>query len=413
MAAILFIFSFSGKGWVGLMKKQLIQTVVATFFLLLLVEVALHITSTDGQVNPFFLNKNIYQEILNAPLLEKEIDNRFIRHNILLLDNLDNKDTISIGFVGTSRTKALQPSRFGISNAFNSGSNSYNEITYGLLLEAIVLRDYLPNLKRVYIESSMLLRRPAAPHFIVEKEHLIYLPMLRRLLDLRKLFPQFEAFKNFVTGENAQEFKILLLTEGKRFTVANLIGIRSGSKNNDRKLEQSKVFQNLTETGEYLAVLPNKNDTPKAAISIENPRVSRIKDVMSYEPFDYLFEMFVAWSKSRGIEIIFVQPPVRSDMLFFQYKYGLEFHNQELERLAEENNVKVINMNFINNGFSEDWEIFSDEDHLATCMGNAVFFTALSHGEHKVDSSGKYYQEISMNDIKGEIPHAKESFCRK
>ena len=393
------------------MKRQFVITIVVTLLLLVIVEAFLRVSVNDPLVNPFVAKTNLYQEILNAPLQEKEKDNRFIKHNIFLLEKLEHKDKISLGFVGTSRTKVLQPNRFGIVNAFNSASNSYNEITYGLLLEAIVLRNYLPNLKKIYVESSLLLRRPAAPNYIVEKEHQIYRPLLRSLFSLRKSFPQFESFQTFVAGNKNKKFELMIFTEANRLTIAELLGI--GESSASLNVGQASVLKKLNTLGEYKAELSFKNDSPKPAINVDNPRVSRIKEVMTFKPFDYLFEMFTAWSKDENIEIVFFQPPVRSDMQSFQYKYGLEYHNSQLKIMAEEKSVKVVNLNFKGTGYSEEWEIFSDEDHLGTCIGNAIFFTALLHGEQEIDESGNFYQEVSKSDVQEKIKRAKKSFCEE
>lgn len=391
------------------MKKQFVATVLMTFVLLIVLELYLHVTADKLYVDYFESDEELYQYLLNRPLVEKEKNNRFIRHNIYLLNKLENKKNITTGFLGTSRTKALKPNQFGFLNSFNSGSNSYNEITYGLLLEAEVLKYYLPNLKKIYVESSLLLRRSPPPKYSIDKEHIIYIPLLKKMLTMRESLPGYESFEAFVSGGFLPYYKLLIFTESNQLTISEIFGI--GAIPINQSLNMSSEFKKLNMFGENKSDFSFKNDSPSSAISSANPKVERIKKIQSYSSYDYLFEMLVAWSKINDIEMIFYQPPVRSDMQMFQYEFGLESHNLHLKKMAEENNVKVINMNFKGNGFSDDWSVFSDEDHLATCKGNAILFSAIDKGESEAGRADNFYVEVSSENIKQEEINAVSQYC--
>lgn len=140
----------------------------------------------------------------------REIGNQMLVYNIALFSHHPDPESITSAFVGTSRSKVLRPQWFGLEGAANGSGNTYNEITYGALLQAEILRLRFPNIRTVYLEASLLLRRP--DRLIVEEDHRKYLPLLESALPLRDGPPggaEFEGRRDGTEGRDDCETKAL------------------------------------------------------------------------------------------------------------------------------------------------------------------------------------------------------------
>jgi len=391
---------------VDISKRLVFFTVLSTVMFVGLLEFLARAQSVekDGEYD----SMEGFTRIVNEPISSRELDNRFIKHNIHLLQTLEDKESYDVALIGTSRTKALSSSRFGYPNYFNSSGNSYNEITYGLLVEAEALYEHLPDLRKIYVEASMLLRRPRRSEYSAEEDHLTYLPILKRFSDIRNGFPGV-GFESFVNRKPKRELYLKLFNERDKYIASSLLF--GGHEFGHELITSSRVFDEITSFGEYRNNFSFENGAPKPAISLGNPKVQRIKNIGSYESFDYLFEMIVSWARYRDIEVVFFQPPVRGDLQSFQYRYGLDHHNDALRTFAHEYQVGVINMNYLDSGFSSKWQLFSDEDHMATCTGNAAIFSSLEVGESVVGSLQKYYVEVSSVDVAKKERYMVSKFC--
>ena len=53
-------------------------------------------------------------------------------------------------------------------------------------------------------------------------------------------------------------------------------------------------------------------------ISESHVKVQRLRAIESWYPWDGLFDMFALWGIKNNVQIVFYQPPVRSDLYFFK-----------------------------------------------------------------------------------------------
>jgi len=274
---------------VGISKRLVVLTVLSTAFVVGGVEFLVRAQSIEEEGRSD--STEGFSRIANEPISSRELDNRFIKHNIHLLQTLKDKENYDVALIGTSRTKVLSSSRFGHMNYFNSAGNSYNEITYGLLVEAEALYEHLPRLTKIYVEASMLLRRPGPSEYTVEKDHLTYLPILKRFSLIRSGFPGV-GFKSFLNRKSGTGLYLKLFDERDKYIASSLLF--GDQEVAPELISSSKVFDDITGFGEYKSNFSFENSDPKAVINIGNPKVQRIKDVASYESFDYLFEMIAS-----------------------------------------------------------------------------------------------------------------------
>lgn len=394
-----------------LQKRVVYMTLLATLLLLAGLEAAARFAQIGVGVSDVFNVSNDFERIVREPLARREKNNKFIKHNIYLLKNLEHPGSFRVALLGTSRTKALSPSRFGYKGYFNAGGNSYNEMTYGLLVDAEALYAYLPNLDKIYVEASLLQRRPPAPQFIVEEDHKTYLHILKRFVDERRRL-QGAGFELFLDSGQLTDFKFVLFEDRHKYILSKLLQEGGEESVAFEYIDDSSVFNNINSFGERLRDYDYENNNLKPAISSEHPKVQRLKDIPSNSPYDQVFAMLALWGEKRGVEVVFFQPPVRSDLQSFQMLYGLELHNSMLLDLSLKYGVKVINMNFQGNGYSERWNIFSDEDHLTTCLGNASLLSALEYGESIAGVTTPGYVKISSDIVSANYYNDAVSYCR-
>jgi hypothetical protein len=277
----------------------------------------------------------------------------------------------------------------GEPRAVNSSGNSYNEISYGLLLQAEIARLAFPGLKRVYVESSMLLRRPRG--VILEPDHRKYLPVLESLLPLRDQLGDSETFRRQLAQAQSagapSPWRPQLLAHRGELRISNLLHSAAGDGARI-PVSQDALFTVLDSRGERKSPPPAL--VPKAQqrqeITNDHVKVQRLRDIPSGAPWDGLFDLVAIWGRAHGIEIVLFQPPVRSDLYRFKKEMGLDAHVQDLQRVAREHGIPFVDLNRPDLGYMLDWALFSDEDHLETCAGVVLLHSALHIGVERFRS---------------------------
>jgi hypothetical protein len=352
--------------------------------------------------------ESLMKSLPQSMIAGREISNQMIAHNVALFSRHAHPMDVTKGYVGTSRSKVIRPNFFGVDHAVNGSGNSYNEISYGLLLQAEIMRRIFPNMKRLYVESSMLLRRPA--RLIVEPDHRKYLPLLDELVPILSQVPNAapvltELRKVNSTGEALPSLRLALWERRSSLRLSSGVGDDPQSK--EIPVGDDPFLLTLDSNGERKnvarALEPKQNWVPE--IKMDNAKVQRIKETASHQPWDGLFDAMAVWGKHYQIEIVFFQPPVRSDLLGFQQQLGLGLHVADMNRVARENNLKFIDLNRTDKGFAGNWSLFNDEDHLETCVGSGLLTLALESTSGNplgdasnvslVDLQSRYKKELS------------------
>jgi hypothetical protein len=333
----------------------------------------------------------------------REIGNQMLAHNVAIFSGHPTPELVDIAYVGTSRTKVLRPSWMGQENAVNASGNSYNEISYGLLLQAEVARRRFPNLKRVYFESSLLLRRPA--RLILEPDHVKYLPLLESLMPLRDQLTgakQFESELARAKTPNAKPvWKLEILKHRDDMRLSKLLLTGGVDDNGVIPVRQDPLFKELDTSGQRKhtpqAVVPRHEQRPE--ITTDNVKVQRLRDVSSWAPWDGLFDMVALWGEKYGIEVVLFQPPVRSDLYRHKLTMGLSAHEVDLTRIANQYHLPFINLNSPELNYMNDWSLFSDEDHMETCVGVVLMQSALEMGYQQFKREGTLYPKLARPDV--------------
>ncbi|PTT99300.1 hypothetical protein DBR45_28665, partial [Pseudomonas sp. HMWF031] len=164
------------------MLKLYVLTAVMVVIGFICLEVAVRYRESLKQPDVMQSASDLMVALPNMTISGRELGNQLLIQNVALFSQYPDPAQVTSGYVGTSRSKVLRPSKFGLPDAVVGAGNTYNEITYGLLLQAEILRLRFPNMKRVYVEASLLLRRPG--RLFVEPDHLKYLPLLKTLAPL-------------------------------------------------------------------------------------------------------------------------------------------------------------------------------------------------------------------------------------
>ncbi|MEE5126677.1 hypothetical protein V2J80_16380 [Pseudomonas alliivorans] len=342
----------------------------------------------------------------------REVGNQMLAQNVALFSKNDAPQTITTGYVGTSRSKILQPSHLGFDGTVVGAGNTYNEITYGLILQAEILRLRFPNLKTVYVESSLLLRRP--DRLIVEPDHLKYLPLLSSLEPLcagiqivarcKPIFSSVDGLRD----KHAFSWKPEIPQYRSTLRLSNLLpgatkAIHAGEDplllGLNTRGERKDTFGRVTSPDRMLPEIKN-----------EHVKVQRLRDIPSWAPWDGLFDMFALWGKAHGIQIVLFQPPVRSDLYAFQKQSGLDQHVNDLKRVSSEYKIPFIDLNKPEAGLMQDWPLFSDEDHLGTCKGSSLLMLALDKGASDFRASGVLEPSIDVNKLNEQM--ARLNLCQ-
>lgn len=370
------------------MRKILLSILVAAFTIAL-VEAVVRLSEkqTDPLASITSLD-TLYAHLPHASISGREMEHQMLVHNAALFSTHADPAAINTAYIGTSRTKILRPQWFGTGNAVNGSGNTYNEISYGLLLQAELVRHYFPNIRRVYFESSLLLRRPN--HLIVEEDHKKYLPMLQALLPLRDQLKNGAAFRGEVERQHHLHnyWKLHTLKQRQDMRLSSLFF--AADSNARIPVSQSRVIADLLPNGERRdeparAVMPG--DRPPS-IANDHPKVQRLRNIPAQYPWDGLFDLIALWGQAHHIEIVLFQPPVRSDLYRFQLQYGLEQHNSDLQRVARTYGIPFIDLNRPELHYMDDWSLFVDEDHMATCRGVILLQGALNEGYRQFHDNG-------------------------
>lgn len=343
-----------------------------------------------------------------AKISGREIGNQMIVHNVAIFSAHPNPELVETAYVGTSRTKVLRPSWMRQASAVNASGNSYNEISYGLLLQAEVARRRFPNLKRVYVESSLLLRRPA--RLIVEPDHVKYLPLLESLMPLRHQITGANQFEDELLSRQTTQLKPLwkldFLKHRDDMRLSKLLLPGGSNENGAIPVRNDPLFKVLDASGQRQhmppALVPRAEQRPE--ITAENVKVQRLRDVPAWVPWDGLFDMVALWGIAHGIEVVLFQPPVRSDLYRYKVAMGLSAHEADLSRIANQYHIPFINLNSPELGYMSDWSLFSDEDHMETCVGVVLLQSALAMGYQQFKRDGALFPKLTRNEVERNTP---------
>lgn len=379
--------------------SPIIQAFLIAVFSLIFIEITARIVKLNEQNNhpPISL-----VELLSTPqkikIFHNEISNQTIVHNLFLFQSYPEPEEVEVAYVGTSRTKVFRPSWYGNRYAVVGAGNSYSEITYGLLLQAEILRRKFKNLKTVYIESSLLLRKPN--RFFVEPDHEKYLPLLQSLLPIIKTVPLSEKIATQIDRKSHDynyptnpifERGLEITKMRNQLKISELLNL---SKNQGIAVHEDTWIKTLRPNGErnYLPSFETLFANQKPPIQSSHIKVQRLTGIQDSMPWDGLFEVIAEWGKVNKLNIVFFQPPVRSDLYAYQVELGLDLHNRELKRVAQKYGFSYINLNQPQLGYTKDWTLFSDEDHMETCKGVVLLHYAL---EQSILEGGK---EIAIDE---------------
>lgn len=340
-------------------------------------------------------------QLKSARISGREIGNQMLVHNVALFSGHPDPASVKELYVGTSRTKVLRPARMGHPQAVNASGNTYNEISWGLLLQAEAARQQFPQVRRVYFEASMLLRRPN--RLVLELDHRKYLPLLESLLPLSKRLPGSEAL--VVQVERARVspmsslWRLHLLDHRADIRLSTLLA--SGTADGSISVREDALFKQLDTRGQRHSApvgnLLRKNQVIE--ITNEHIKVQRLREVASWAPWDGLFDMVALWGREHGIEVVLFQPPVRSDLQRYQLSMGLLAHVADLERVARQYGIPFIDLNRQGLGYMEDWSIFSDEDHMETCSGVVLLQSALDIGVEAFNRTGNLMPVVPRDQV--------------
>ncbi len=399
--------------------KKLLFSIFSSILIILALEIAVRVYGSSVSIQKISSLDKYINTLFSTPLSERENENRFIIHNAYLFSNSPWRATISSAFIGTSRTKVIRPSMHDNFTAVISADNSYNEISYGLLIEAKLLKHIFPNLQKIYVESSLLLRRPPAPRFTVEQDHLKYLPVLKTFIPIRSAFLDGQSFIDFVTSESSNDGfktnKSLLFENRSQYKLTSLFKkYFSDPSTSEATVEKSSVLKGLDFRGEETDALPVSatNEMLSNNLAMDSPIVRRIWDVNSYAPYDYLFEMIALWGEKNGIHIVFYQPPVRPDFHEVQVSRGLQQHSEDLINIARQYDIPFIDLNTHEYLQLLSKHYFSDADHLRTCIGSSLFYKSIMLGESKYSDSDTESLNIKKEEFSA-ILFESEAICRQ
>lgn len=349
----------------------------------------------------------LMKELPSVRISGREIGNQMLVHNVALMSKHPAPLRVDTAYVGTSRTKVLRPVRWGHATAVNASGNTYNEISYGLLLQAEAARLQFPNLRKVYFESSMLLRRPS--RLVLEPDHSKYLPLLESLLPLRDQLPAGDTFRAEVArAKQAPQGStrwLHLLDHRAEMRMYRLLAIASETETPAMAVWQDALFAQLDTSGQRHAALGPRIPLARQAPEVTNDhiKVQRLREVAAWAPWDSLFDLVALWGREHGIEIVLFQPPVRSDLYRFKQAMGMPAHVADLERVARKYNVPFIDLNRLGLGYMEDWSIFSDEDHLETCVGVVLLQSALDAGTDEFKRTGNLLPIVRRERLEREF----------
>lgn len=329
----------------------------------------------------------------------RELNNQLLVQNVTLFSQYPEPQTVTSGYVGTSRSKVLHPRQFGFQNSIVGAGNSYNEISYGLLLQAEILRLSFPNLKRVYVETSFLLRAPAS--FNAAPDHLKYLPLFTSLAPLcSDEVPGCQSVFAQANKRSKISWRPEMRLHRGELRITSLF---SGS-NESIPVKQDPLLEKLEVNGEkkgrFNALIGKNEMLPE--VTNDNVKVQRMRNISSNAPWDGMFDMFALWGREHKIQIVMFQPPVRSDLYAYQVKYGLQQHVEDLHRISTKYGIPFIDLNKPELGYVNDWSLFSDEDHLETCVGSGLLILGIEAGVKRYEQQQELQPVIMRSMVESE-----------
>ncbi|WP_439670931.1 hypothetical protein AEMCBJ_15055 [Cupriavidus necator] len=357
----------------------------------------------------------MYAALPHARIFGREIGTQTIAHNVALFSGAKDSASITTGYVGTSRSKVIRPTHFGIAHGANGSGNSYSEISFGLLLQAEALRHAFPNMRRIYIESSLLLRKPG--RLFAEPDHRKYLPLLKEVMPLHEGLPGDELMRQALAAMEASKSGKIdwhphLLKYRSDLRVSNHVAPTEAPHGMD--INADPLLKALTPTGERRDL--SRSLTAKAdqlpEIKADNIKVQRLRETEQSAPWDGLYDMVARWGHINKIDIVFFQPPVRSDLYKFQEMNGLHLHVADMRRVATEYNFPFIDLNRPELQLADDWSLFSDEDHLETCMGAGVLTMTLDASSQQFMTRRELLPTISLSEL-NKIKQDVRTMCEK
>jgi hypothetical protein len=356
----------------------------------------------------------IIQTLANSTLSGRELDNRYTISNIAKLARHPQPQTITTAFLGTSRTKLLNPELIGWQNAVISAGNSYNEISYSYLIEAAFLKEEFPNLKYLFVETSLLNRQEPSPAFIMASDHRKYLPFLVSLEKELSATPSAKGIAQllaqqkeqssgfFSQGQLSGQLSSELFKQKDQFKLSTLLGVNETQQK--MPVSETELFKQLNENGVQNEAFSRDVPANEQArltspeVQADDPKITRLVDIKSRYPWDEQFTALADWAKVKGVTLVFFQPPVRSDFYAFQEQYGLEMHRQDIAELAKDRGFPFVDLNARSLHYANDWSLFSDADHLGSCKGRYVYATALQMGFERWQSQGELLPTVDLQE---------------
>lgn len=407
-------YTFNSKS-LRLTRSSLLKLYVLTAVLVVIgfigLEVAVRYRESLKQPDVMQSASALMTALPNMTISGRELGNQLLIQNVALFGKYPDPAEVTSGYVGTSRSKVLRPSKFGVPDAVVGAGNTYNEITYGLLLQAEILRLKFPNLKRVYVEASFLLRRPG--RLVVEPDHLKYLPLFKTLAPLcssdvpgcQQVFA--EAAK--LTNASMASWKPEMRWHRSEFRFSSLLPRSQESMPVQADPLLGKLEANGEKKGQFKALTEKAEMLPE--VTNDNIKVQRLRDISSNAPWDGLFDMFALWGRDHGIQIVLFQPPVRSDLYAFQVKYGLQQHVDDLLRVSTKYQIPFIDLDKPELDYMKDWSLFSDEDHMEACVGSGLLVLALEAGANRFEQQHDLYPVLERSAL--ERDNERLNVCKK
>lgn len=344
--------------------------------------------------------ESLVRSLPQAWIHGREIGSQMIVHNVALFARHATPSAVQRAYAGTSRTKVLRPAWFGIEDAVNASGNSYNEISYGLLIQLEAVRLQFANVRTVYVESSLLLRRPAGLH--LHEDHLKYIALLDALLPLRDKLPGAEHFRREVKSARDRSgggsAPLQAVSQRSTIRISNALGVEA---TRSLPVLEDKWVSSLLPNGER-AIEPGpalSRANQRLEIARDNIKIQRLREIPAWKPWDGLFDMVALWGRQHGIQIVLFQPPVRADLYRYKVEYGLADHVEDLQRVARQYGIPFIDLNRPGLGYIEDGSLFADEDHMETCPGVILLQGGIEEGLRRFHGSGDLLPSPTRSEV--------------
>ena len=344
--------------------RKLFLIIFTTVVSISFFELAVRITLEPDQAETGDLHR-----ILDRIPSQRELENRYSVYNYIKALEHPNKDQIKILMLGTSRTKILKPSLIGQENVFIAGGNSYGETSHSFLIDLIVLTDIFPNIQKVFVETSLLTRHKPDEDWIEEHHHFYPYLALKHVESLNLPSLKKNLGKLIAKTRRSKKNEELVI-----YSIRNKLRLSNFFRENPNSYKGSKVYKNLSFNGEEKSDYKLYSKTFRETIDSKHIKVQRLTKFKNFDEMDRQFLEVESYANLKEIEVIFFQPPVRSDLFTYQKDNGLELHTKDISKTLTS---LFLDFNLAETGFGSDWELFGDHDHLTTKRGNILFLTGL------------------------------------